>query len=188
MVIRREVDRLLDIPARIHRRGTLTAAPESRVRVRGIRWQRGCTVTVGAQSMVQARVAFDRPDASLTVGERTFIGASLIVIADRVDIGSDVLIAWGCTIVDHDSHALRFDDRRTDVVDWLRGAKDWSHVEIKPVTIGDKVWIGLGALIVKGVTVGEGSVVAAGSVVTRDVPPFSLVAGNPARVVRELER
>ncbi|MGK2849441.1 MAG: acyltransferase [Candidatus Limnocylindrales bacterium] len=182
------VDRLLDLPSRIYRRRSLNAAPRSTVRTRRIRYQPGCTVTVGEQSMVLARVLFDRPDGSLTVGARTFVGASTIVIAERIDIGDDVLIAWGCTIVDHDSHALRFDDRRRDVVDWLRGAKDWSHVEIKPVTIQDKVWIGLNAIIVKGVTLGEGSVVAAGSVVTSDVPPYALVAGNPARVVRELER
>lgn len=184
----RWLDQLLDLPSRIYRRGSLKAAPRSRVRTRTIRYQPGFAVTVGEQSMVLARVLFDRPDGSLTVGARTFVGASTIVIAERVDIGDDVLIAWGCTIVDHDSHALRFDDRRHDVVDWLRGAKDWSHVEIRPVTIRDKVWIGLNAIIVKGVTLGEGSVVAAGSVVTRDVPPYALVAGNPARVVRELER
>jgi acetyltransferase-like isoleucine patch superfamily enzyme len=136
--------------------------------------------------MIRAKVLFDRSDAVLSVGERTFIGASMIVIASRVDIGDDVLIAWGSTIVDHDSHSLRFSDRRGDATDWYDGKKDWSHVEIKPIRIGDKVWIGMNVIILKGVAIGEGSIVAAGSVVTHDVPPFVLVAGNPARVVREL--
>ena len=129
---------------------------------------------------------FDRSNAALSVGDRTFIGSSTIVIASRVDVGDDVLIAWGCTIVDHDSHAIRFSQRKRDATEWYAGRKDWSHVEIKPVTIGDKVWIGLNAIILKGVVIGEGSIVAAGSVVTRDVPSWVVVAGNPAQVVREL--
>ena len=58
---------------------------------------------------------------------------------------------------------------------------------LKPVAIGNNVWIGCKAIILKGVTIGEGAVVAAGSVVTKDVAPFTLVAGNPARVIREVK-
>ena len=136
--------------------------------------------------MLQAKVLFDCDGASLAVGDRTFVGSSVIVIASHVEIGDDVLVAWGCTIVDHDSHAMKFSDRKDDVARWLDGKKDWGSVEIKPVTIGDKAWIGLNAVILKGVTIGEGAVVAAGSVVTHDVAPYAVVAGNPARVVREL--
>ncbi len=57
----------------------------------------------------------------------------------------------------------------------------------KPVNIGDDVWIGGGATILPGVTVGKGAVVAAAAVVTKDVPPFALVAGNPARVIKKLD-
>jgi galactoside O-acetyltransferase len=56
----------------------------------------------------------------------------------------------------------------------------------KPVKIEDKVWIGFNSIILKGVTVGEGAIVGAGSVVTKDVPPYTIVAGNPARIIREL--
>ena len=58
---------------------------------------------------------------------------------------------------------------------------------MKPVLIGNNVWVGCRAIILKGVTIGEGAVVAAGAVVTKDVPPFTLVAGNPARVIREVK-
>ena len=136
--------------------------------------------------MLHAKVLFDREDASLSVGNRTFVGKSTFAIASRVEIGDDVLIAWGCTIVDHDSHALRFEDRKDDATNWYLGLKDWSRVEIEPVIIQDKVWIGLNAVILKGVTIGEGAVVAAASVVTKDVPAYAIVAGNPARVIREL--
>ncbi len=102
-------------------------------------------------------------------------------------VGDDVLISWDVTIVDHDSHALDFANRSNDVENWLDGKKDWSHVAISPVTIGNKAWIGFGAAILKGVTIGEGAVVAARSVVVKDVAPWTLVAGSPARVIKELE-
>ncbi len=186
MTIAALVDRFVDLPFRVRARSSVRAAGRSKVRCRSIRLQPGCTVDVGDRSMLRAKVLFDRRDARLSIGDRTFVGSSVIVVAERVAIGDDVLISWGCTIVDHDSHSVHFDERAQDVVDWYSGRKDWSHVAIRPVSIGNRAWIGVNALILKGVTVGEGSVVAAGSVVTRDVPPYSLVAGNPARVVREL--
>lgn len=68
----------------------------------------------------------------------------------------------------------------------LIGYKDWIHVKICPVKICNKVWIGFNSIILKGVTIGEGSIVGAGSVVTKDVPPWTIVAGNPARIIREI--
>jgi acetyltransferase-like isoleucine patch superfamily enzyme len=176
----------LDLPFQLRHRRAILAARNSKIWRRGIRLLPGCTIRVGDRGMLFAKVLFDREGASLSVGDRTFVGKSTFAIASRVEIGNDVLIAWGCTIVDHDSHALGFAGRKDDVSNWYRGFKDWSRVAIEPVVIRDKVWIGLNAVILKGVTVGEGAVVAAASVVTRDVEPWTIVAGNPARVVREL--
>jgi galactoside O-acetyltransferase len=99
-----------------------------------------------------------------------------------------VLVSWGVTIVDHNSHALEWDLRRDDVTEWMAGRKRWDHVKVAPVTIGNKCWIGFGASILKGVTVGEGAVIGACAVVTRDVPPFTVVAGNPAQEIRVLNQ
>jgi acetyltransferase-like isoleucine patch superfamily enzyme len=121
------------------------------------------------------------------IGDRTHVGGgSLIDAAERIEIGNDVLISFDVVIMDHDSHALEFEKRRHDVADWLEGKKDWSHVPRRQVRIADKAWIGVRAMILKGVELGEGCVVAAGAVVTKDVPPWTLVAGVPARVVRSL--
>ena len=64
--------------------------------------------------------------------------------------------------------------------------KDWSNVKEDKVTIKDKAWIGFNSIILKGVTIGEGSIVGAGSVVTKDIPDWSIVGGNPAKVIREI--
>jgi galactoside O-acetyltransferase len=108
------------------------------------------------------------------------------VCAERIDIGDDVLIAWGCTIVDHDSHPVAWSHRQHDVVAYGNGKKDWSKVKIRPVRIGNKSWIGFNATILEGVTVGEGAIIGAESVIAKDVPPFTIWGGNPARFIREL--
>jgi len=141
---------------------------------------------IGSESMFRARVDFDTPQGTVTVGDRCFVGASHLVCHSRIEIDDDVMISWGATIVDHDSHAIEWQHRRDDVHAWLHGRKDWTHVRVAPVRIAKRAWIGFGATILRGVTVGEGAVVGACAVVTRDVPPYSVVAGNPARVVRTL--
>lgn len=144
------------------------------------------SLIVGRDSMIQTVIAFERDNASLRVGERTFIGRGAISLAGSIEVGSDVMIAWGTVITDHNSHSLRFSERSSDVVNWLHGTKDWSAVEVNPVKICDKAWIGLNSIIMKGVTVGEGAIVGAGSVVTKNVPPWTIVAGNPAKIIREI--
>ena len=106
--------------------------------------------------------------AVLSLGDGTFVNHRTEIVAhERVSIGRDCLIAWDVLVLDSDSHSVD-------------GAAPTA-----PVTIGDRVWIGCRATVLKGVTVGDGAVVAAGSVVVADVPARALVAGNPARVVRE---
>jgi len=143
-------------------------------------------VAIGRHSNVQCRISFDGHEGQVRVGDRTYIGTSHIVCHTEVSIGSDVIISWGVTVVDHDSHSVSWPLRSEDVEQWRLGRKSWEHVAVRPVNIGDKVWIGFGASILKGVTIGEGAVVGACSVVSRDVPAYSVVAGNPAQVVRQL--
>ncbi|WP_295640766.1 acyltransferase [uncultured Methylibium sp.] len=144
-------------------------------------------LTIGEQAIVQCRIDFDSPDGEVVVGDRSYIGASHIVCHSRVEIGNDVIISWGVTVVDHNSHSLNWQKRRYDVTDWMQGRKNWTDVAVAPVSIQDKVWIGFGAVVLKGVCIGEGAVVGAHAVVTRDVQPYTVVAGNPARPIRHLE-
>ena len=150
-------------------------------------FKENCTISIGNQSMIQASFYFDKEDAKVTIGNRTFIGGSKIICAEEIEIGDDVLMSWGCTIVDHDSHSLSFLERKEDVVNWLIDKKVWNKVSIKKVKIENKVWIGFDVKILKGVTIGEGSVIAAGSIVTKDVQPFTLVGGIPAKFIKKIE-
>ena len=138
--------------------------------------------------MVRCRIDFDSPDGAVVIGDRCYVGASHFVCHTAITLGNDVIVSWGVTVVDHDSHSLNWLERQHDIPNWKKGIKHWNDVSVRAVVIGDKVWIGFGASILKGVTVGEGAVVGAKAVVTRDVAPYTVVAGNPARVVRHLQQ
>jgi len=170
----------------VRSRAIFLVAESSRIKWWPLRSTRGGRVDIGRNCIINCRIAFDSPCGQVTIGDRCYVGASLMVCHTGITLGDDVVISWGVTIVDHDSHALGWEHRRNDVTDWAQGRKCWEHVAVSPVSIGNKVWIGFGVSVLKGVTIGEGAVIGANSVVTRDVPPFTLIAGNPARVVRQL--
>ncbi len=114
----------------------------------------------------------------LEIGNKTYLGHKVsISVGSRVTIGNHVLIANDVFIADNPGHPMDAMKRRVQGVE---------PDQIRPVTIGDDVWIGHGSKIMPGVTIGEGAVVGAGSIVTRDVPPYTLVAGAPAKPVRDL--
>jgi acetyltransferase-like isoleucine patch superfamily enzyme len=155
-------------------------------------------VIIGQGSVLGCNITLEREIGNVVVSENTYISTGTnLICAQEITIGSNVLIAWGCTIIDHDSHSLNWNDRAEDVKSWREGLlsqgkkaaaalKNWSNVSMAPVHIKDKAWIGFNVIVLKGVTIGEGAVVGAASVVTKDVPAWTLVAGNPARIIREL--
>ena len=174
------------IGAWVARSGTIETGAGTQVRWWGLRGARRGRVAIGRESIVRCRIDFDHPGGSVRIGDRCFLGASHLVCHTGITLGDDVIMSWGVTVVDHDSHALDWSLRQHDVSEWRQGRKNWAGVTIAPVRIGHRTWIGFGASILKGVTVGEGAVIGAHSVVTRDVPPYTVVAGNPARPVRHL--
>lgn len=146
---------------------------------------------VGDYTHIVGELAVLAPGGKLRMGRYCFLGAGSRVWAQTsVCIGDFVLIAHSVDIHDTNAHSSSASRRRGDPVNLFeRGAPvDWSHIESRPVVIEDDVWIGFKSSILKGVTIGRGAIVAAGSVVTKDVPAYTLVAGNPARVVKQLER
>jgi galactoside O-acetyltransferase len=153
---------------------------------RRIRNVKGNSLRVGENSIVHADISFEEAGGEIRIGNRSFIGRSHLVCYRSLTIGDDVIMSWGVTIVDHDSHGISWEERCDDVVDWAKGQKSWKHVAHAPVVVQDKVWIGFNVSVLKGVTIGEGAVIGACSVVTHDIPPYALAVGNPARVVRSL--
>jgi galactoside O-acetyltransferase len=145
-------------------------------------------VRVGDLCDLEGFWVLDNRSASIAIGSRSQLNAGcLIDCIDRVEIGDDVLVAAEVYIADHDSHSTDWTQRRNDHLDRREGNRDWGVVPHAPVRIEAKSWIGRRAMIFKGVTVGEGAIVAAGSVVTSSVAPWTLVAGVPAREVRRLD-
>jgi acetyltransferase-like isoleucine patch superfamily enzyme len=137
--------------------------------VRIVRLSPSGVVRVGRGVLLAEGVRLHLRDAGarLEIGDGSFLNYRTEVIAhERVTIGRGCLFAWDVQVLDSDSHRID-------------GAPHTA-----PVTVGDRVWIGCRATVLKGVTIGDGAIVAAGSVVTRDVPPQALVGGNPARVLR----
>ncbi len=113
------------------------------------------------------------PGAIVEIGNKTYINHdSEIRCRERVTIGDNVSIAYNVLIQDSDYHTMYNEEGNP-------------KPETLPITIEDNVWIGANAIILKGVTIGEGSVIAAGSVVTKSAPAQSLVGGNPARVIKQ---
>jgi acetyltransferase-like isoleucine patch superfamily enzyme len=89
-------------------------------------------------------------------------------------------------LADSDNHSISYSIRKKDLADWKKKQHDWSTTRSASIRVSKGAWIGARAIILKGVTIGEGAVIGAGSVVTKDVPPYTIVAGNPARVIREI--
>ncbi len=118
------------------------------------------------------------------IGNRTKIGAK-----DFVKIDDYVIISDEVTIMDNNNHPTSPELRMKMSLsgDFYGDLWTWRYADSKPVTIEKNVWIGKRAVILKGVTIGKGSIVAENAVVTKDVPPFAIAAGNPAKVVKYLK-
>jgi len=112
----------------------------------------------------------------IRIGDRTFVGNGCTLAAARsITVGRHCLLSAGVRIHDNDGHPLDADRRRA--------GEPITVDEAAPVVIEDNVWIGARAIVLKGVTIGENAIVGTAAVVTRDVPPNTTVAGNPAKVV-----
>lgn len=127
----------------------------------------------------------------IRIGSNCYIGEGTRIWSQAsVRIGDDVLISHLVDIHDSDGHPIDAADRVLDGRSILQGKGYLMPTQTlsAPVVIGDRVWIGFKATVLKGVTIGEGAIVAAGAVVTKDVPSYCVVAGNPAVVIRELSK
>lgn len=137
----------------------------------------GCSFSIGKEG-------------KCTVGDYTLLNGALVMAEELIEIGNYCIISWNVGIADSDFHPIDPAARLQDAVaisPYGGNRPPRPPIATAPVRIKDNVWIGMGAVILKGVTIGENSVVAAGAIVTKDVPPNVVVAGNPAKIVKTLD-
>ena len=157
-----------------------------------IRNERGqaARIQVGERSVIEGELFVFAKAGSISIGDYCFIGReSRIWSANSLKIGNRVLISHNVNIHDTNSHPLSAVSRHDEFKGMVDQTQSMEKFDIPTgaVTIEDDVWIGFNAIVLKGVTIGRGAVVAAGSLVTKDVPPYTLVGGNPARIIRKLD-
>ena len=157
----------------------VSLAPHSRIQLGDhcILCSRSSQTALGVNHPVVLRTL--RPGAEIRIGNRVGMSGTTVCAAERVVIGDRCMIGANVTITDTDFHSL-------DPV--IRASpKDADSAKAKAVVIGNDVFLGSGCIILKGVKIGDGAVIGAASVVTRDVPAGLIVAGNPARAINELQ-
>lgn len=143
-------------------------------------------VRVGDNTLCMGEFLIGAPQATISIGDWCYIGPqSKIWAIDQIKIGSRVFLSHGVQIFDNNSHSLSADDRHSRFRELTEHGRHLNPEDVKhrPIRIEDDVWIGFNAAIMKGITIGRGSIVGACSVVTHDVPPYTVVVGNPARKV-----
>src|SRR5687767_1066560 len=150
-------------------------------RERAVEYGRGASTYLGTM--------FDLgPRGRVTLGDFTLVHGARIICDAEVSIGDYALISWNVVLMDTYRVPMNACERRKELE--LVPTRDKrlasAVVEAKPIRIGRNVWIGFDSCVLPGVSIGEGSIVGARSVVTESVPPFTIVAGNPARVIRGL--
>jgi acetyltransferase-like isoleucine patch superfamily enzyme len=124
------------------------------------------------------------PTGFLSVGDETTLVGAVFMCAERIEIGQQVIVSYNVTIADSDFHPRDPDLRKQDAIANAPGGDQQNRPPLtsRPVVIEDDVWIGIGAIILKGVRIGRGARIGAGAIVTTDVPAGAEVIGNPGRI------
>lgn len=149
-------------------------------------------ISIGSGSVVKGQLLVFAHGGRVSIGQNCYLGEdSKIWSAESITIGDRVFISHNVNIHDTNSHSTNPKLRYQHIVEIVStGHPHVNNFDIisQAVHIEDDVWIGFNSIILKGVRIGRGVVVAAGSVVTKDIPEFSIVAGNPAKIIKKIEK
>jgi acetyltransferase-like isoleucine patch superfamily enzyme len=144
-------------------------------------------IVIGSNTHIRGNLLVFNYGGEIQIGESCYIGEnSNIWSGEKIIIGNNVLISHNVNIVDSNSHELNSIERAERYLSLLKNGH-WNtkgSIITSQIIIKDYAWISFNVIILKGVTIGEGAIVAAGSVVTKDVPDFAVVAGNPAKIIK----
>lgn len=125
-----------------------------------------------------SKLMADRAGAVIKIGKNTRLHGSCIHAYEKVIIGENCLIAANCQIIDGNGHSVSYPNTENRIN--TRG-------DVKPVIIGNNVWLGTGVVVLPGVTIGKGSIISANSVVHKNIPPNVIAGGNPINIIKYLE-
>ena len=147
----------------------------------GVEYGRGASTYLGTMFDVG-------PAGCVKLGDYALVHGARIICDSEVTVGDYALISWNVVLMDSYRMPLSSLERRRELemVPTRQQRVCMAAVEAKPIHIEPSVWIGFDACVLPGVTIGEGSIIGAKSVVNADIPPFTIAAGNPARVIREM--
>jgi acetyltransferase-like isoleucine patch superfamily enzyme len=145
-------------------------------------------VRIGPNAVIRGVIRCE-DEGRCEIGQEVYIGdGAIISVRSMVEIGEGSLLAHGAQVFDNDTHPIDPVERRAHFRSILKlGPRREFPIGVRPVRIGQDCWLGFGAAVMKGVSVGDAAIAAAGAVVTSDVRPRTIVAGNPAREVRSLD-
>lgn len=153
------------------------------------------TIEIGSKSCIRGKIYLQNSEKKITpyikIGKNFYLGGNSVIGAvERIVIGDNVIIAGETRIFDNNNHPTSPKKRKEMSMcgNFFGELWKWNKSEHSPVFIEDNVWIGEYCSILKGVTIGKGSIIGCRSVVTKSIPPYSIAAGNPARVVKRLEK
>ena len=185
--LKNKITNLFDLYRVYKVRKTCTVGDSTRLRsVFGISSSNDSEITIGSNCCLNCRIYVRK--GKVTIGHNTWIGNSEIISSDSITIGNDVIISDDVIIMDNNNHPTSRSKRleMCESGDYFGPLWKWDQAASKPIIIDDNVWIGKRVIVMKGVNIGKGSIVAIGAVVTKDVRPGTIVAGNPAKEVKTL--
>jgi acetyltransferase-like isoleucine patch superfamily enzyme len=144
-------------------------------------------IRLGKRTICRGILLCDSGLGSIDIGDLVYIGDDVIISTRQsIRIGARTMVSHGVQIFDNDSHPIDARDRHADYLNLIEGRPRTHFIPSAPIEIGEDCWIGANSIVLKGVRIGDRSIVAAGSVVTADIGDDCVVAGNPARIVRSL--
>ena len=141
------------------------------------------SINIGKNTIIRGELQVNAYGGKISIGEYSYIGEmSRVWSGEKIIIGSHVQVSHNVNIIDCNTHSLNFEERQREYLQVIETGfiREKGTIQSAPVIIEDHAWISFNAAILKGVTIGKGAIVAANSVVTKDVKPFTMVAGNPA--------
>lgn len=145
-------------------------------------------IKIGGNSFIMGSL-YASENGRLDIGDHFYLGNNSLIGSEKsIKIGRCVIISNDVRIYDNNNHPTSPKAREIMSLNGFSNDNwSWKHAESAPVVIEDNVWIGQYSTILKGVTIGKGAIVATRAVVTKDVPPYTIVAGNPAKVVKKIQ-